>query len=195
MPILSFVVRRGKCRHCGGEIPPVTLYAELSAVGLAVASIIVWPDPAILLAGVSVLWVLLALLMADIIWLRLPDALTLILAVLGIVFGASDPQVGLVPSVLTGCGAALIFYFIRFSYQKLRKVEGLGLGDVKLIFGIGAMVGPLNIAMVILIASVGVLAVGIIGKMRGQSSKRPYAFGAALCAATILHTLLRFAMI
>ena len=95
---------------------------------------------------------------------RMPDWLTLPLIVAGLVFGASD---GLVAGLWSLVGAAIGFlslYLVSRLYLHLRHQHGLGLGDAKLLAAAGAWLGPLNLAPVVLIASV--LALGCVQVMR-----------------------------
>ncbi|MBE1291301.1 MAG: prepilin peptidase [Rhodobacteraceae bacterium] len=185
MPVLSFLITRGRCRHCGATLPGWLLYTELAAIGLAVWAVMVAEViPAPLIA--TALWLLLALCLCDLLWLRLPDLLTgaLALFALGLSWAGYGPSLML---ALIGmvCGAGS-FWGIRLIYRHLRGREGLGLGDVKLMAGLGALIGPFDLPLVVLIAAASLLAVAVSRALTGTTpltARQPLPFGAALAAA------------
>ncbi|WP_292885678.1 A24 family peptidase [Nisaea sp.] len=90
---------------------------------------------------------------------RLPDAVTLPLLVAGLGFsfvaGPVSPVESAAGAVLGGGGA----WLVGVAYQRCRGTDGLGLGDVKLIAGLGAWIGVGALPLMILMASGGALAV------------------------------------
>ncbi len=187
LPVLSFVMARGRCRGCGAAIPAWHLYLEIAAPGLAVLALLAGGGAAHVWLTALVLWLLLALAVSDLIWMRLPDVLTLALALAALV------RAGLAGhAAMAGLGAVLgagSFWVIRRGYARLRGREGLGLGDVKLMAGIGAFCGPGLLPHVVLAgALLGVLAVLVAAVRSGQGpagdARQP--FGAALAAAAAL---------
>jgi len=140
------------------------------------------------------LWLLLALILTDLIAYRLPDAATASLLAAALtkaltlaLLAAMDPLWPLA-GALFGSGS---FLLIRWAYQALRGREGLGLGDVKLMAGIGAGIGPLWLPhMVLLAAGLCLLwALGQTLRRRPPAADQPLPFGAALCLAAIVLTL------
>ena len=107
-------------------------------------------------------WLLVALAALDVAHFWLPDRLTGLLVLVGIVSGLG----GLAPSLLDrviGAGAGFItLAVIATAYRRLRRREGLGGGDPKLLGAIGAMLGWQALPFVVLGASsVGLLFVGM----------------------------------
>lgn len=173
VPIVSFVLARGRCGHCGAAIPAHLLYLELLGAGAAVLAIAAG-GPVVLTA--VMLWLLLALGACDLASFRLPDPLTGLLAVTVL---ARSPDL---QTALWGAGIGVVsFAVIRWSYQQLRGREGLGLGDVKLMAGLGALSGPALLAHLVLGAALLALGAALLrGQMRGET---PLPFGTALCAS------------
>lgn len=195
IPILSFTLSAGRCRQCGAQIPPWFLYMEIAAVGLAIIATLVGQSPGEIWLCACFLWLLLALIATDLRWFRLPDLLTgALLAValaLAWLTGRPDPGLALWGAAM-GSGA---FLALRLGYKAVRGREGLGLGDVKLMAGLGAALGPYELPLMLLIASLTALAVAATGRARQAGAlraARPLPFGAALAAATgVLWILLR----
>lgn len=183
VPILSFALLRGRCRTCGATIPPYTLYTELLALGAAILALVAAPTPGAVLGVAAILWVLIALAMTDLIWFRLPDMLTGVLLVLVLAHHLIWGGDGAVNRALTGAAIGLAsFWALRIGYRLLRGREGLGLGDVKLMAGLGALVGPFDLAALVFVAAVFALG-GALAFGGGMRATRPVPFGTALCAA------------
>ena len=189
VPILSYGLNRGQCRFCAAPVPPWLLYAEILAAGLAVIAVIVAPGPAQAWGMAGVLWLLMTLMLCDLLWLRLPDLLTGALALAALGLSAATGQPPLAMALLGGALGAGAFLGLRLAYRALRGRHGLGLGDVKLMVGCGALLGPHDLPLMVLIAALSALAVALAGglqKPRALSGRRPLPFGAALAAATAL---------
>ncbi|MFC4217471.1 prepilin peptidase [Pseudophaeobacter arcticus] len=208
LPILSFVWMRGRCRSCGAAIPPWSLYLEIIATGCAVLALAAGGSGVTVLMSCLFLWGLLALALCDLLWLRLPDPLTLSLAGVVLIWAwlGGRQDLGL---ALLGAGlGSTSFLALRLGYQKLRHREGLGLGDVKLMVGLGGFAGPFDLPLLVLVAAllalVKPLAKLLIGGLaslllseRGRErqaaeiGQQALPFGTALCAAAALLWLAR----
>lgn len=186
LPVLSFLALRGRCRVCGAAIPRRLLEAELAGLGLGVAAVALAGGPAQAVVAALFLWCLLGLALCDMAALRLPDALTLVLVLAGLGLAALDPGRGLPAGLLAGAAGAGAFLALRLGYRVLRGREGLGLGDVKLMAGIGAGLGLMALPLVALLASGAALALAGLARARGGPAPARDAvlpFGAYLAAA------------
>lgn len=199
VPVLSFALSRGCCRHCGAALPAWLLYVEILAGGAAVLALAAGgPWEAVLLSCLF-LWLLIALAAADLLWLRLPDALSAALFAVALAMAwPAGPEALAAACLGAGLGAGS-FWLIRAGYRHLRGREGLGLGDVKLMAGLGAFAGPYDLPLLVLMAAAGGLAAALPrALLRRQMEPVPLGqqalpFGAALCAAAALLWLLRAA--
>ena len=149
VPIASYLLLRGRCRHCGARITSFHLSIELAALAVAAVAIAVCPDAGTLLCGCVLGWTLLALAWIDWETFTLPDALTLPL-----VLGGLAATFWLEPEMLTDHAAAaalgyLLFRGVAWSYRRIRGRHGLGEGDAKLMAAAGAWVGITSLSGVI----------------------------------------------
>jgi len=184
VPIVSWLCSGGRCRYCGALLN--FLYPGIEVGALVIA---LWATSAfsgwLLWASCALGWCLLTLAVFDLRYLLLPDSVTLALVVAGLaVVWAIDPES--VPDhavgVFVGFGA---FAALRWIYRSLRKREGLGLGDAKLLAGAGAWVSWWGLPSVVLLGALSALTVtlilSIVGKRMSANDEIP--FGSHLCFA------------
>jgi leader peptidase (prepilin peptidase)/N-methyltransferase len=167
VPILSWFLVRGRCRHCGGAIDRRHLAIEAGAALVGLTAIIAHPLPLALFTAVFGWWLfLLAALDIEHQWL--PDRLTLPLIPAGLAIawlGAGPP----LDERLIGAVAGYIaLALIAFLYRRLRGREGLGGGDPKLFAAIGAWLGWQWLPFVMLGAGLLGLLIVLLMQLRGE---------------------------
>lgn len=182
IPILSFVFSAGRCRHCKTPIPAWLLYMELAAIGMAVWAVILSGSAAEAWLIAVFFWVLVTLIATDLIAFRLPDILTGALLGVSMTLAALTGLPGLEQALWGAVIGVGCFQMLRWSYRTLRGHEGLGLGDVKLMAGAGAALGPYDLPLMVLMAACTSLVIAVA--TRRTSGDQPLPFGAALAAAT-----------
>ncbi|MCL6577743.1 A24 family peptidase, partial [Kyrpidia sp.] len=161
IPVVSWIWLRGRCRDCGGAISrqyPVVEGLTGLLWGLA-AWRYGWSWETVL--GLVVIGFLVALSAIDLEWKILPDVLTYSLA--AVVFGARlwigpEPWWWYAGGAAFGAGLLLALYWLS---PLLFGKEGMGLGDVKLMIGLGALTGPAGAALTLFVASLAGLVVGL----------------------------------
>lgn len=154
IPIASYVTLRGRCAACYAPIGPFHLVIELAAVAVAVSAALIHRDFAWLSTACLLGWTLLALAWIDAEHMRLPDALTLPLVAAGLTTKALLAPEQLAESVLGAVIGYLSFRAVAVIYRVLRKRDGLGGGDAKLLSAVGAWVGWAALPDVVLLAAV-----------------------------------------
>lgn len=170
IPLLSWLVLRGRCRACHAAISWRYPLVELLGGILFLVASLVWPASGWSLAVMALsAWLIVASLI-DIDHQWLPDVLTQGVLWTGIL--AAWVQVSplalheAVSGVLVGFVA---FYALRWLAGTLLRREALGMGDVLLFAGLGAWVGPLSLPRVALLASLGGLIYAVITRrMKGS---------------------------
>jgi leader peptidase (prepilin peptidase)/N-methyltransferase len=188
VPLLSWLWQRGRCRHCGAPVSAWYPAVELAAAAVGAASPLLLPTPEALVA-VLLGWWLLALALIDLEAWILPDALTLPLILAGLLLAAAGGAApGRLPLASLGeaaAGAALgyvVLAGVAWAYRRLRRREGLGLGDAKLFAGAGAWLGAASLPVVMLTAALLGLAFAVLRRqpLRAESA---VPFGPALAVA------------
>ncbi|HET6347875.1 MAG TPA: A24 family peptidase [Candidatus Krumholzibacteria bacterium] len=187
IPLLSWVLLRGKCRACSARIPlrypVVELLTGISAAGAMYAG-----GPTL-----TTLWVfafiviMIAITFIDWEHQIIPDPLSLGGTVLGWIGAAVCLPISLVQSIVGSVVGAGLILAIALLYKAARKVDGMGGGDVKLMAMIGAFLGWQMVFAVLFMAAFAGSVYGLFLLRRsGTSGKTAVAFGSFLAPAAIL---------
>ncbi len=185
IPVLSYALLGGKCRGCKGRISFRYPAVELLTAALFVA--VAWHDRMSVALPFDLVFVsaLLALVFIDAEHMILPNVITYpgivfaVVARIAIPFLTRTPHFDDLPSLINGpfegmpiwvtsLGGAVIgaligggsLWLMGWVWEKLRGVEAMGLGDVKMMFMVGAYLGW---RLTILTIFVGVLTGSIVG--------------------------------
>lgn len=185
IPLLSYGLSRGRCRHCNAPISG--RYPAIEIIAAAVGALAVWlaPEGSVMLTALLGWWLLLiAVIDFEHFWL--PDELTLPLAIAGLVAAilvAPETLESRVWGMVAGAG---VLALLAWLYQQVRKREGLGGGDPRLLGAIGAWVGWQALPMVLLIASLAGLSLWaarlIVRREGGMHDALPFGTFLALAA-------------
>ena len=164
IPILSFIILRGRCRYCGNKISPRYLTVEILASSLFLLLYIEKGVSVIFFSHILFVSILITLSFIDLAHYRLPDILTIPGMFAGLIFSIflkfiRNSLVGISTGVLTGI---ILSYF----GEKVFKREAFGGGDLKLLAMIGAFLGPWGVLLSLFIGSVIGSIVGIFWKKR-----------------------------
>ena len=153
VPIASYIVLKGKCRHCGGRIGLLPLATELIAALIGAVSVLLLPAEQAI-AGAVFGWLLLPLIMLDYQLLWLPNRLVLLLAVMGVLVGPMlTPDIAWTDRATGVLAGFLSLEMVRQAFKFFRKHDGMGAGDPKLFGALGIWLGWQALPMTLLIAS------------------------------------------
>ncbi len=180
VPLLSFILLRGRCRHCQARISfRYPLVELLTAICFFIA---VWfrPDG---IDGLAIKYcifsaIIIALIFSDIEERILPDEFTLGGTVVGLILAwfvpshlglfhffmrsLENPRLSsLVDAAFAAAFSSLTLWLIGFLYKKVRHREGLGFGDVKMVAMIGAFLGLSGVLMTLIVGSLMGAIIGI----------------------------------
>ena len=177
VPLLSYVVQRGRCRGCEAAIAPMHVAIELAAIAVAVAAAFV-AEGTDLWLGCALGWTLLALAWIDAESFLLPDALTLPLIVAGLVAAWFLEPWNLTDRAFGAIAGYVAFRAVEIGYRRLRGRDGLGQGDAKLLSAGGAWLGWAALPWVVVLAALCGLAVAgvmaVTGRAVGRETVLPF---------------------
>lgn len=161
IPLLSFLLWRGRCRTCECRLSALYPIIELAAAAVVVSAALALSGK-LFWVSIGLGWLLLVLAVIDQRHLILPDRLTLPLipAGLGVAY-LIDPAL-LDAHLLGGVVGLFAFALVAVLYQVLRGREGLGMGDAKLLAGAGAWLGWTALPGVVLLATFSALSLAVL---------------------------------
>lgn len=176
IPLLSYLMLAGKCRHCRQTIPLTYWLVELAMtviLGLAAWQLGLSLAWAVLLLAVSLL---ICMIVIDIQHQLLPDQLTYSLLWLGLLWSL-NPTSGISPgqAILGAAIGYLSLWSVFWLFKLATGKDGLGYGDFKLLAAIGAFTGATLLPVTVLASSVVGVLVGVIALVRkGRSEPIPF---------------------
>lgn len=191
VPVLSWLILRGRCARCGAAIsaryPIVELLTGVLSALVAWRFGFDWPT----LAALVLTWFLIALTCIDLETQLLPDSLTLPLLWIGLTLSLWAPRIGgasvpvdLRSSVIGAIAGYASLWSVYHLFRLLTGKEGMGYGDFKLFAALGAWLGWQMLLPIILIAAAAGAIVGItVLSIRRQHRSTPIAFGPFLAAS------------
>jgi leader peptidase (prepilin peptidase)/N-methyltransferase len=189
VPVLSYLMLRARCRSCSR---PISLQYPAIEVVTAIVFLMHWyafgPTP--LLAARLVLGcALIVLFMIDLEHQILPDVITLPGIVIGVVASIFLPP-GPIESLLGVLLGGGLLWAISEAWYRLRKVEAMGFGDVKMLAMVGAWLGWKMVLLTFVVSSMmgGLVGVVLLASRRADmATKVP--FGTMLAVAALIASL------
>ena len=168
IPILSWVLLRGRCRSCRSRISVVYPLVELITGVVFVGGVLVYGLSPLLFVRLAFACALIVLFVIDLQHRILPNAITLPGIAAGFMASLYLPP-GWMSSLIGIAAGGGILFALAEAYYRLRGVEGLGMGDVKMLAMIGAVLGwPLMLLTLVLASFAGSLVgVGLMASGRG----------------------------
>ncbi|WP_294329345.1 A24 family peptidase [uncultured Sphingomonas sp.] len=183
VPVVSYIVQRGRCGRCSAPIARSHWYTELIGLAIGGGAGLLAPG-AEGAAGAVFGWLLLALAALDLAAFWLPNALNATLALCGLAAGASGLNPPVAARLIGGGAGFALLWLVAQVYKALRGRQGLGGGDPKLFGAIGCWLGWQALPLVLLAASlIGLAAVlGFISAGRRVRATDRLPFGVMLAA-------------
>jgi leader peptidase (prepilin peptidase) / N-methyltransferase len=173
VPLVSWLVLRGRCRSC--RAPIAWRYPAVEAAnGLLWLALAATRGPAVqTVVAMALVTALLVLALIDLEHQILPDAVTLP----GLAFGLAasllpGSPVRPLEAALAAFGGWLAFALVALAWRKLRHIEALGQGDWKMAALLGAFFGWEKLLLVVLIASASGALVGVLAMLSGKGGLR-----------------------
>ncbi len=184
IPIISYLLLRGKCAFCKAKIHYHYPLVEMLSLVLSLAVVGHWGFNFTAVAGLIFTWTLIGLTVIDLQKMILPDEMTLGLLWTGMLLSLnktfSDPASAII-GVISGYG---FFWMLNHVFSLVAKKHGLGNGDMKLLASFGAWFGWQALPAIVILASASGLLVAVPLLLAGKINRgQPIPFGPYLCLA------------
>ena len=188
IPILSYLVLMGKCRHCKTPISPRYPFVELLGAVSALACALTFGPT---LHGLLIFFFLATLIVVtfiDLDYRIIPDVITLPGIPIFFLFSLAMPGISWLDSIigiLVGGGS---LFSVAWVYHAITGREGMGGGDIKLLAMMGAVIGWKGILFTIFAASAVGTVVGLLTMVKSSKGMRlAIPFGPFLATGGVLY--------
>jgi len=190
IPLISYIVLRGRCRACNAQIS--ARYPLVEALMALCALLLVRLDlpPLQIFLYFLLAAALIVVTFIDIDYYIIPDKITLPSILIAPAVAAIVGHISFVQSIIGIAVGGGILWGVAFAYEKLRHEEGMGLGDVKLLAMIGGLLGWQAALFTLFVGSIAGSVIGIallIARRRGLGMEIP--FGPFLALGCFLYML------
>ena len=197
IPLISYIILQAKCRNCKTNIAFRYFLVELltALCFLGIFYLYGVTITTLMLIILSIFFVIIFFIDLD--HFIIPNELTFPLMIIGFL-KSFDPNINLnlfpsyIESLIGGVLGYILIWSIITLYMKIRKKEGMGLGDAKLLSAIGFWFGWYTIPYVIFLSSLSALLIALpslINKSKSMSSQIP--FGPYLIFGTVAYLFMR----
>ncbi|MBI1731782.1 MAG: prepilin peptidase [Gammaproteobacteria bacterium] len=184
IPVLSYLVLRGRCSSCRRGISVRYPLVELGTALLSVVVSLRFGFSLQTVAALVLTWGLIALSGIDLDHRLLPDDITMPLLWLGLLANMFMVFTGIVPALLGTMAGYLILWLVYHAFRILTGKEGMGYGDFKLLAALGAWNGIQMLPFMLVVASFVGALIGSAMMFSGRLQRsQPIPFGPYLALA------------
>ncbi len=184
IPVLSYLLLKGKCSNC--KTPISWRYPSIELATAVLASLVYWQFGLGVqgLALIFMTYCFVALFWIDVDHQLLPDSITLPLLWLGLWLNSFNTFVNLETAVYGAMAGYLSLWLVYWVFKLLTKKEGMGFGDFKLMAVVGAWFGWQVLPQVIFMSAIVGAVLGVLLILiQGRDKQQPMAFGPFIAAA------------
>ena len=173
VPVLGWLLLRGRCRTCRTAISPRYPAVEALTAALAVAVILVEHSTVDKVLGLVLVALLGSIALIDLDHQIIPNKITAPAAILAVAIGLALKPSGVPEQLIAGAGAAAFLLVFVFAYPR-----GMGMGDVKLAGVLGLFLGrEVGVAIFVAVIAgtlVGAAVMARLGVERGRKTRVPF---------------------
>ncbi len=190
IPVISYLVLRGKCSGC--KTPISLRYPAIEVLAGALSALMIWKFGSgwAGMAAMGFGLLIIAMTFIDLDTMYLPDDLTYMLLWLGLLINLDGSFAPLQDAVIGAVAGYMALWSVNALYKLFRKRDGMGGGDLKLLAALGAWMGWQMLPAIILLSSfVGALVGIAMIVFKNHGREQPIPFGPYLTGAGLLALL------
>jgi leader peptidase (prepilin peptidase) / N-methyltransferase len=172
IPILGWLLLRGRCRYCGTAVSAQYPMIELATALIWVAAVARFGIEPEALRSALFLTILLGIAMTDAREMVIPDQFTVLGAGAGLILAAIPATH--IPFITAVVGAALgyvLLWAVKLGAEKLLRKPALGVGDIHMMLLVGAFTGTAGMLLTLMLGSILGVVVGVpLTRLRGKGA-------------------------
>ena len=196
IPLLSYIILRGKCRHCHTHIsfryPAVELLnTVLWFIALMMFTNYIIPSNSMnwlkFVTSCFALSSLICIFFSDLDYMEIPEILQLVLLICGLILLMDDVNMNNIMLKVFGfIGAGGLFIIVNLIYKLIKKKDGIGFGDVELVACAGLILGGYKMIFALLISCVGGALILLSLFLFNRNREKQYPFAVLLVPGIII---------
>jgi len=190
IPVISFMLLKGRCRSCGEPISAIYPVVELFTAIIFLVLYLKFSLTLLLIKYLLFASLLIALSGIDFYHYILPDVLAYPLIAIGLIFAFFNHNTLLL--LLDAFGVSLFLFLLGIVVGKSTKKEALGFGDVKLIFAITLFLGIKGAVFTLFVGSVLGIAASVFIFRQNRIPFGPFLSAAALLSIFLSRAVFAF---
>ena len=187
IPIISYLVLRGRCSQCNASIS--VRYPIIEALTGIISSFVAWHFGYgfLAIAALIFVWAMIVLAFIDLDTQLLPDGVTLPLLWIGLLVNLGDGFTDIRSAIIGAVSGFLALWLVYWCFKLATGKEGMGYGDFKLLAVIGAWFGWKMLPLVILLSSLvgAIVGIGLIVATKHRRDD-PIPFGPYLVSGGLI---------
>lgn len=186
VPVLSWLMLRGRCRSCGARIPVRYLLVELAlGAAFAATAVVFHDDPGTLALGLVFVAMLAAITLTDLERRLIPNRILIAGAVAALAIAVATDPSSLPERGITALAAGGSLLLIALAYPR-----GMGMGDVKLAAVMGLYLGSaVSVALAVAVIAGSVVGIGVMLREGSGARKQAVPFGPFLALGGVVALL------
>jgi leader peptidase (prepilin peptidase)/N-methyltransferase len=183
IPILSFMLLRGRCRSCSAPISPRYPLVEALTAALCVGAVLAHRSAAGIALSVALILLVVPAALIDLEYRIIPNRITAVGAVLALVIGLALDPAGEPERLIAGAAGGGMLLLAALAYPR-----GMGMGDIKLVAVMGLFLGRAVAPAILIALLAGVLAGVVVIAQKGAREGRKTAvpFGPFLALGALV---------
>jgi leader peptidase (prepilin peptidase) / N-methyltransferase len=171
IPIVGWLVLRGRCRYCGTGVSAQYPLIELATALIWIAAAVRFGVSFDALHSALFLTILLGIAMTDAREMVIPDQFTLVGALFGLALAAAPGGLTFVHSLLAAGLGYVLLWAVKLGAEKALGKPALGIGDIHMMVFVGAFLGAPGMLLTLMLGSVLGLLIGVpVTWLRGRST-------------------------
>lgn len=188
IPMVSWLILRGKCRHCGAKFSFRYFFVELLTACLFTLAYFYLGLTWNLLEALLFIFPIVCCVFIDFDHMILPDEFTLSGIVIGLIGAWLNPQREFLDALLGVLMGGGFLWAMAYLYYVFTKQEGMGGGDIKLLAWIGAVMGWKAVPFVIMTSAIIGSVIGLIlARKQKEGLKTMIPFGPYLALGAVIY--------
>ena len=190
IPILGWILLRGRCRYCGARVSPQYPLIEAATALIWIAAAARFGAGVEALRSATFLTILLGIAMTDAREMVIPDQFTIVGAAIGLGLAAVPGGISFLHALIGAAGGYVLLWAVKLIAEKALGKPALGVGDIHMMLLVGSFLGIAGVLLTLMLGSILGLFIGVPltllrGRLRVLGSYLPLGTFLALGAAVV----------